>query len=212
MYLLNTLLIADSWSDVIKLIGVFVGGVIAAISPKLIDLTKSKFNKINEIDAFTNTNIIANEINNELLRIQGGYDAARVSILEYHNGVYSKKGLPFEYSSMRYEITDHNTKSLMNEFQAVPVSPVAEMLLKLEKSEEGYIKVHTDNEPDSILSRTQKYYGVKTAYSFKLFDTVKEGVLNIIWIAEKKDLSNEEIQDIQISIYRISNLMLKLKK
>jgi hypothetical protein len=214
MTLLTTLLKIDNsaWQEVFQVIGVFVGGVIAAISPKIIDSIKTKLNKKVEIDSFTNSNIIATEINNELLRIQGGYDAARVAILEYHNGVYSKKGLPFEYSSMRYEVTDHNTRSLMNEFQAVPVSPVAEMLLNLENSEEGYFKVHTDEEPDNILSRTHKYYGVKTAYTFKLFDTVKEGVLNIVWISNKKDLTDEEIVDIQISIFRISNLMLKLKK
>ena len=140
-------------------------------------------------------------INQELASLRDKYDFNRVSLIDYHNGVQSFQGISFKNASMRNEMTDVNTKPIIKEFQNVPCSILATMLIDLESSSEGY-SVTTDD-MDNETAITYRMYGIKKAYNFKVGKNLTEGIVSLLLNEDNVALTSEDIKDIKAHVQRI---------
>lgn len=197
----------DISSKALENIGVIIGGIIIYVAPKI----ESFFKKRRKSSTFVSNLEVAGEINKELDHIVVRLDASRVCVVDYHNGTSNYAGIPFNFVSMSYEAHDPNISPILSKFQSVPISPMVNMLLRLNSSSTGYVKT-TDADSDQDLNILHKVYGTICSYNFKIGPSLVDGVLSINWNSENVDLSQEEIDDIKVSIYRISSLISKIKK
>ena len=140
-------------------------------------------------------------INQELASLRDKYEFNRASLIDYHNGVSSFQGVSFKNASMRNEMTDINTKSIIKDFQNIPCAILATMLIELENSPEGY-SVTTDD-MDNETAITYRMYGIKKAYNFKVGKNLTEGVVSLLLNEDNVNLTPEDIKDIKGYIQRI---------
>ena len=140
-------------------------------------------------------------INQELASLRDKYEFNRASLIDYHNGVSSFQGVSFKNASMRNEMTDINTKSIIKDFQNIPCAILATMLIELENSPEGY-SITTDD-MDNETAITYRMYGIKKAYNFKVGKSLTEGVVSLLLNEGNIDLTPEDIKDIKGHIQRI---------
>lgn len=197
----------DLSSKALENIGVIIGGCIIYVAPKIETFLKKKKKGSN----FVSNLKVAEQISKELDHVLVKVGASRVSVIEYHNGTSSYAGIPFNFASMSYEAHDPNIYPMVNEFQAIPISPMVNMLLELNKSSDGYIRT-TNQDQDKDMNILQRVYGTICSYNFKMGLSISEGVLSISWNNKMVNLSQEDIDDIKVSIYRIRSLTAKIKK
>lgn len=160
-------------------------------------ITKNRFGKRLEVDE---------EINKVLFELRSTYGFNRASLIEYHNGTTSLGGFGFKNATMRNELTDEITKPIILEFQNIPCSLVASMLVDLEKSPNGYIVVNDDYHDDGI-KITHRMYGVKQAWNFRLSTSLVDGCVSLISTNDDIQLTDGDILDIKAKCQRI--LLLK---
>lgn len=198
-------------SEVLKSAGVFLGGVLATITPYLVSWIKKKFDKSNEGKAFLDNAEHRIKINEILVEIRALTGANRVALVEYHNGNSTITGLPFNYASMTYERTDQTTREMMRNFQKIPISPICELLLDVQNSEHGYIRVDAIYKHQEVV-KFNKYHGVEVEYVYRINDNVKYGTLHVMWINTEPLLSVDQQQEIYYKVMYLNELMLKMKK
>jgi len=158
---------------------------------------KNRFGKRLEVD---------DEINKVLFELRSTYGFNRVSLIEYHNGTTSLAGFGFKNATMRNESTDEITKPIILEFQNIPCSLVASMLVELEKTPKGYVVIDDDYHDDGI-KITHRMYGIKEAWNFRLGSSLVDGCVSLISTADNIQLSDDDILDIKAKCQRI--LLLK---
>jgi len=196
-------------NPILKDILVVLAAFIAAMSPQ-IKIWIEDFNNRDK-DTFADNLVIREKIRRILVRIRSVSGANRVSILEYHNSQYSLSGLPFDFCSMTYEDTDDKTKELITTFQKFPISPAAEMLLRLNDSKIGHTK-DSSTSNDISISQVIRSWGTTTAINFRLGNNVKEGVLCLSWSDIDADLTDEQYLQIKSEILSININLEKIKK
>lgn len=155
---------------------------------------------------FTKKLTVDDEINKILFELRSTYGFNRVSLIEYHNGTKSLGGFGFKNATMRNESTDEITKPIILDFQNIPCSIIASMLIDLEKSPKGYIVIN-ENSSDENVNITHRMYGVKQAWDFRIGDSLVDGCLSLVSTTENVDLTEEDILDIKAKCQRI--LLLK---
>lgn len=185
----------------LEALGYALGAVILLILKYIFDVIVKKVRKDTVSLNFRKSISITAKINEELSTIRDVYSFNRVSLIDHHNGTESFKGLSFKNASMRNEVVDNRTKNIITEFQNIPCSIIAEMLMDLEASQEGYI-IATD-EGDSATAITHKMYGVKIAYNFKIGKDLTEGVVSMVFTDTSNHLTKEEIIEIKAHIQKI---------
>jgi hypothetical protein len=184
---------------VYEAIGTIIGTIIILLlsSPIFERIKKSKlrtrFGKRMEADE---------EINKILSEIRSTYGFSRASLVEYHNGISSLAGFGFKHATIINESTDDITKPIILQFQNIPTSLIAKMLVALEKSQTGYLVVNEDF-PDESTQITQKMYGVKQSWNFKLSNSLVDGCLSLVSNNENIELSDDDILDIKSKCQRI---------
>ena len=198
-------------AELLKALGVIAGGFIATVTPYIATWIKKKLYKGEEGKSFLYNTEHRVKINEALVEIRTLLGANRVAIVEYHNGNTAINGLPFNYASMTYEKSDLTTKEVMMNFQKVPISPTCELLLDVHNTEDGYVKVGKDYKFQDVVE-FYRYYGVETAYIFRIGDHVKYGTLQIMWIHDHDSLAPEVLQEIHYKVMYINDLMNKMKK
>lgn len=189
-------------------VGYATGAALLFLGKKLFDTVYEYVKKRKANRMFTQSVQVSAKINQELSTIRDKFGFNRVSLIDYHNGTENFKGLSFKNASMRNEVIDIRTRPLISEFQNIPCSIVADMLVKLEESKKNYIVV-TD-QGDSETAITHRMFGVKKAYNFKLGKTLVDGVISCVYTENDHDLSEEDILDIKASLQRI--FLIRLKK
>lgn len=198
-------------ADILKSLGVIAGGVIATVTPYVVAWAKKRFNNNEEAKSFIHNAEYRVQINEVLVEIRTIVGANRVCIVEYHNGNAAINGLPFNYASMTYEKADQTTREMMMSFQKVPISPTCELLLDVHNSDQGYVRVGTDYKHKDVVE-FNRYYGVESAYIFRIGDHIKYGTIQLMWIGEDVTLDSEEIEEVHYKIMYINELMKKMKK
>lgn len=198
-------------AELLKALGVIAGGFIATVTPYIATWIKKRLYKGEEAKSFVHNTEYRVKINEALVELRTVVEANRVAIIEYHNGNTAINGLPFNYASMTYEKDDLTTKEIMMNFQKVPISPTCELLLDVHNSEQGYTRVGADYKFKDVVE-FYKYYGVESAYVFRIGDHIKYGTLQLMWINEDVTLTAEELQQIHYKVMYINELMNKMKK
>ncbi len=198
-------------TELLKALGVIVGGIVATITPYIVTWIKKKLYSGEEAKSFLHNTEYRAKINEVLVEIRTIVGANRVAIVEYHNGNAAINGLPFNYASMTYEKDDLTTREMMMDFQKVPISPTCELLLDVHNSEQGYVRVASDYKHKDVVE-FNKYYGVETAYIFRIGDHIKYGTLQVMWINEDVTLEHEELQELHYKVMYVNELMNKMKK
>jgi len=181
--------------------GYLIGATILILCKALFDLVIRQIRKRDMGGIFHRSMKQAVLINQELASLRDKYEFNRVSLIDYHNGINSFQGVSFKNASMRNEMTDINTKSIIKEFQNIPCSIIATMLINLENSPDGY-SITTDD-MDNETAITYRMYGIKKAYNFKVGKNLTEGVVSLFLNEHNVDLSTEDINDIKGHIQKI---------
>lgn len=185
----------------LEALGYALGAVTLLILKYIFDIIIKKVRKDTLSLNFRKSISITAKINEELSTIRDVYGFNRVSLIDYHNGTESFKGLSFKNASMRNEVVDNKTKNIITDFQNIPCSIIAEMLVELEDSKEGYI-IATD-EGDSATAITHKMYGVRIEYNFKIGKDLTEGVVSMVFTDTINRLTKEQIIEIKAHIQKI---------
>lgn len=152
---------------------------------------------------------IREEIDDYIKKIQAYTQACRVGLYEYTNGNYSHACISMQYVEMSFEATDETTKPLILEFKKIPVSPFLKIINAINDSKTGWIKIN-ESDDDADIKRLNKLYKTSTSYSFRITDSVWDGVVSVSWVYMPHDLSDEQIANVEIMIMRIYGLMSKL--
>ena len=150
-------------------------------------LKKSKKAAIKEINNQISINDILSDISHKL----GAY---RVAIVNYD------KGKAF----MTYESPNNIQNSIIQKFQGIITSPLAGMLLDLER--DGMVVVNKDSGHD--INMIHKAIGISTSYKYKLYNTINQGTLVIAFDIDRP-LTDEE--HLYINNQIVSLRLLKLK-
>lgn len=178
-----------------------IGATILILCKAIFDFIVSQIRKRDVGGIFHKSMKEAVLINQELASLRDKYEFNRVSLIDYHNGVHSSQGVSFKNASMRNEMTDLHTKSIIKDFQNIPCSILATMLIELENSPDGY-SITTDK-MDNETAITYKMYGIKKAYNFKVGKNLTEGIVSLLLNEDNVALTSEDIKDIKGHIQRI---------
>ena len=114
-------------------LGMLIGGALATVTPSVVKSLKKYLDRDKDGKSFIQNTTYRAKINEALIEIRAYVGSNRVSITEYHNGIVSTNGLPFNYSSVTYENVDYTTREIMMDQQKLPISPVSKLLLKILK-------------------------------------------------------------------------------
>jgi len=152
-------------SDVLKSAGIILGGVLATIAPYIASWLKKKLHKNEEANAFLHNAEYRVKINEVLVEIRTLSGANRAVIFEYHNGNAAINGLPFNYASMTYEKTDQTTREMLMNFQKIPISPICELLLDAQNTEEDYVRVDALYKHKELLNLINFTVSIQPTYS-----------------------------------------------
>lgn len=192
-------------------LGMLLGGMLATLTPYIVKWVKSRVDKEKEGKSFIQNTSYRAKINEALIEIRAYVGANRVSIVEYHNGIVSTNGLPFNYSSVTYENVDFTTREIMMDQQKLPISPVSKLLLDIHNCTKNYIRIGSDFKDQKIVTMN-KYYGIETNYIFKIGNHIKDGIVNVSWVHEDAALTDEEIEFISLKVKYIHEIMKKMIK
>lgn len=179
--------------------------IIAATLAFFLPVWYKKWKDKKKIKFFNKALDVDTEIKKIIAEVRAKHGFNRSSILDYHNGTTSLGGFSFKNASMRYEDCDEHTKSMIMEFQNIPCSIVNDMLLRLERSDKGFVTV-TDDQNETLDEQsviTHRMYGIKQAYNFRIGSSLIYGCLSLVSTNEKIRLSEDDILDIKAACQKI---------
>lgn len=148
------------------------------------------------------------KVEEELAIVVAKFGFNRVSIIKYHNGSESFDNFSFNFASMTHEKTDPSTKSIVKEFQRVPLASYAPVLKKLKESKDGVVRVESDSTTPGVM---QGGWGIVESWNFMLTDRVADGILCCVSVHDKMELTPEEIAELRSITYKI-NVYLERQK
>lgn len=179
--------------------------IVAATLAFFLPVWYKKWKDKKKIKVFSKGLDVDSEIQKIITELRATYGFNRSSIVDYHNGTTSLGGFSFKNSSMRYESCDEHTKSMIMEFQNIPCSIVNDMLLRLERSDKGFVTV-TDDQNETLDEQsviTHRMYGIKQAYNFRIGSSLIYGCLSLVSTNGKIRLSEDDILDIKAACQKI---------
>lgn len=188
-------------NSIYQALGYIIGAALLLVGKSIFDNVFKYIKKRKANNIFKKSISTSSQINEQLSTIRDIYGFNRVSLIDYHNGTENFKGLSFKNASMRNEVIDVKTKPIISEFQNIPCSIMADTLIKLEESKLGY--VISSDQGDLPTAITNKMFGIKHSYIFKLGKTLVDGAVNCVFTDEINNLSTDEILEIRAIIQRI---------
>lgn len=120
---LNKLMIDnETW----KGLGIVIGTVIGALTPKILDLLKKSHLLL------ANESTIRNAENQRIIDdIRARHDIDRIVIAQFSNGISTLNGVPFINGRLTFESKKSNLKSILTEYANFPVSWFASLFAPL---------------------------------------------------------------------------------
>jgi len=197
----------DGQIEILKAIGMVIGGAIIYIAPKV----EKYFSKRGFRSSFGKSIELSNQIIKILDEVRITLNASRVNIMDYHNGKNSYNGIPFQYVTMFAESCNTLVAPVIGQIQSIPINPAIPVLLKVDKSANGYIR-STDEDEDEAIAILQKSFGCMTSYTFKMGEEIVDGSLVISWHNDYETLKPAEIIYIKSCILRINTIRKQIKK
>lgn len=163
-----------------------------AIIALVIYYTYTEYKKLkkrqSKAKGFIDATYLSIEINRILKEIRIYTGANRVHIMTFHNTVESLRGKCYYYMDMRYEDVDDHTKPLIIQYQNLPCSQFADTQAKIHQ--EGIIYIAEDDK--TKIGKYHQALGVKSAYKFRLGNSIANGVLALTWYEAGKRLTEKQ--------------------
>jgi hypothetical protein len=207
----QTNLVIAAFTSVITVLGVYIKDAVEK-SVALGRARKEEEKKNAQIDkSLQHNNSIQKKIKEILIQLQGYTECSRACLYAYHNGTKTHFGFSMNFVSMIEEKTDGIVAPLIDTFQNIPAGYFRTILDKVDKSQEGYAVIETD-ELDGDDKRMMERYQIAMSYDFKIGATVYEGMVSLVWVNKKHILSEEQIDHIQQLVDLIYYLQKDIQK
>jgi hypothetical protein len=207
----QTNLVIAAFTSIITVLGVYIKDAVEkSLSRRR--LRKEEEKKNEQIDrSLQHNSDIQKKIKEILIQLQGYTECSRACLYAYHNGTKTHFGFSMNFVSMIEEKTDGIVAPLIDTFQNIPAGYFRTILDKVDKSQEGYAVIETD-ELDGDDKRMMERYQIAMSYDFKIGGTVYEGMVSLVWVNKKQMLSEEQIDHIQQLVDLIYYLQKDIQK
>jgi len=207
----STNLIIAAFTSIVTVLGVYIKDAVEKSVARR-RLRKEEERKNQQIDkSLQHNNDIQKKIKEILIQLQGYTECSRACLYAYHNGTKTHFGFSMNFVSMIEEKTDGIVAPLIDTFQNIPAGYFRTILDKVDKSQEGYAVIETD-ELDGDDKRMMERYQIAMSYDFKIGGTVYEGMVSLVWVNKKHILSEEQIDHIQQLVDLIYYLQKDIQK
>ena len=149
------------------------------------------------------------ELLGKLEELRANVNGSRACIYQFHNGGEYYTGRSMQKISMTYETVSKGISRNIATRQNVPVSACNQTLSELIKERRLYYTDVKNDMPESLC----KYYavedGTKSLYKWAIYDLEKRalGYLQIDFVGKKKNLSEDDIQDLEMSAIKIAGYL-----
>lgn len=183
--------------------GTIIAVILAFFAKEGWDIYKKRRTK--KINATDMTKSIAFDvnINDELATLRDRYDFNRAALYDFSNGSGSLSGMSFKNVSMRYERVDLITKPIIRNFQNIPCSNIASLMLELNNKGVLEVKNDEDGTTHELAIQHQRVFGVIQTYYFRLGDNLVNGCVCLSTTQEIVKLTLDDINDIKAACDRI---------
>ena len=145
----------------------------------------------------------------KLEELREGVKASRACIYQFHNGGEYYTGRSMQKFSMTYETVDKGISRNLVERQSIPVSACNETLSNLIGDRRLYYVDVKKEMPESLCKIVAMEDGTKSMYKWAIYDLDKRalGYLQIDFVGKKKNLSEDDIQDLEMSAIKIAGYL-----
>lgn len=148
--------------------------------------------------------------------IKDKFQADRVWISQFHNGGHYIPGnTSVQKFSIFYEVLDPNVPSIRRNFQNIPVALFAASTSHIH--DKNYLAIPDYKDPN-IENYGLRYIaeetGAKSFYGFAIFciENKLTGILGVEFTKKKKELTKEEIQELEIEAAHIGGVLVNFLK
>lgn len=184
-------------------LGTIAAVILAFFAKEFWDIYKKRRGrKINATDMTKSIEFDVN-INDELSTLRDRYDFNRAALYDFSNGSGSLSGMSFKNVSMRYERVDLITKPIIRNYQNIPCSNIASLLLEL--NNKGMLEVKNDvsDVEHEVAIQHQRVFGVIQSYYFRLGDNLVNGCVCLSTTTDIVTLTQDDLNDIKAACDRI---------
>lgn len=145
----------------------------------------------------------------KLEELRSNVGASRACIYQFHNGGEYYTGRSMQKFSMTYETVSKGISRNQTARQNVPVSACNETLSQLIKDRRLYYVDVKKEMPESLCKFIATEDGTKSMYKWAIYDLEKRalGYLQIDFVGKKKNLSEDDIQDLEMSAIKIAGYL-----
>ena len=153
------------------------------------------------------------EVDTELLskldELRNEVGASRACIYQFHNGGEYYTGRSMQKISMTYETVKAGISRNINFRQNVPVSACNETLANLIRDRRLYYPDVKNTMPESLCKFYAIEDGTKSMYKWAIYDLDKRalGYLQVDFVGKKKTLSDDDIQDLEMSAIKLAGYL-----
>ena len=164
------------------------------------DQTKCQIQEAVEVDT---------ELLSKLDGLREDVGASRACVYQFHNGGEYYTGRSMQKVSMTYETVKAGISRNISQRQNVPVSACNQTLSKLIKDRRLYYSDVKNQMPESLCKFYSIEDGTKSLYKWAIYDLDKRalGYLQVDFVGKKKNLSEDDIQDLEMSAIKLAGYL-----
>lgn len=195
-------------------IGAIVGAALSGVlGPFLVEWYRQKKEKkkLKEKDSVAEEIQLSKKIQARLTYIRDTYKADRVWISQFHNGTYYiPTGKSIQKFSVFHEILNGDTLSTQMNFQNIPIALFSKPIEKTYL--DNYLAIPDFSNPlveDYGLKYLAHETGCKSYYVFAITTIDKKfvGMLGVEYVKHKKELTIEQLSDLEVEAATISGVL-----
>lgn len=198
-----------------ELVGIFTTGVISPLVVQWIRVKEQK-RKAAKKDSVAEEVKFSKIITQKLEDIKDKFDADRVWISQFHNGGhYYPTGRSIQKFSIFHEVVSHGTTPIKMSFQNIPVTLFAKSTMHI--YEHNYLAIpdyFAEGANDYGMKYIAEETGCKSYYGFAIFCIEDKfiGTIGVEFLKEKRDLTPDEIKEIEIEAAMLGGVMINYLK
>lgn len=197
-------------NNIATILVAFITGVLGPIA--IIIIKNWLYRKNQKPDIVKDTLRCSELVNSKIEHILDEFDADRVWISQFHNGGnFYPTGKSIAKFSIMYETVSENTTSVQSNFKNIPVNLFSKSINQLYNNDVIQISDFLD---PNIHTYGLKYIaeetGCKSGYLFsiKTIDDKFIGILSVDYTKEKRNLSVEEVNHLQVLASSIGGVLM----
>lgn len=198
-----------------ELVGIFTTGVVSPLVVQWIR-NKEQRRRAAKKDSVAEEVRFSKIISHRLEDIKDKFDADRVWISQFHNGGhYYPTGRSIQKFSIFHEVVSYDTPPIKMSFQNIPVTLFAKSTMHI--YEHNYLAIpdyFAEDANDYGLRFIAEETGAKSYYGFAIFCIENKfiGSLGVEYLKDKRDLTPEEIKEIEIEAAMLGGVMINYLK